>query len=182
MPWADKLYGCDPKWWETYDGVPAFKGEKWSTHENESDGVGHTNSKDDIADDFELNLVRGRAGAGFSFDPSIIHYGSNSGFQALNMAILLASDYIVMVGYDMRHIGNKGHFFGEHPAPLFNQDNYEKWVPIFDKAAETMRDDVTIINATPKSAIRCFPMMELDEAIANYSLHRNRPVADIAAN
>jgi len=176
FPNAEKLYGCDARWWIQYEGVPGFHGEKWSTHHK-----GVSNDKTHVAEEYGVNLVRGGRAQykGFSLDPDVIHYGDNSGFQALNMAVLLGSTYIVLVGYDMSHKG-KGHFFGEHPAGLHNQKHYERWVPEFDAAAKNLPEGVKIINATPDSALNSFPTMGLGEAIANHSLHCHRPKPNAA--
>jgi len=172
MPWADKLYGCDPRWWHQYDGIPEFKGEKWSTHDKHSS----SNDKAEIGELYDVNLVKGATvdGAGFSYDPGVIHHGNNSGYQSINLAILLGSPYIVLVGFNMSHKNGRGHFFGAHPAPLFNQDAYENWLPQFDRGAKDLPKEITIINATPDSALTCFPKVPLEIAIENHSLHRHR--------
>ena len=100
MPWADVLYGCNERWWDAHKGTD-FAGEKWSTH----DTTGTANNKLKAAEKYGLQLVMGAPGAGFSTDPGLIHYGDNSGFQSVNLAILLASPYIVLVGFDMQHVG-----------------------------------------------------------------------------
>lgn len=169
LPWAEILYGCDERWWDVHEGTD-FKGEKWSTH-----GDAQNNDKRAVAEKYGVNLIQGRSAndQGFSTDLSVIHYGDCSGYQALNLAILLGSPYIVLVGYDM---GGAGHFFGEHPSPLHNQDDYAKWVPHFRRSAVDC--PAQIINATPGSAIDCWPVMTLEEAIENYRLHRDRAVAN----
>lgn len=171
MPWADKLYGCDARWWNEHNGVPDFKGEKWSTH----DPVKSANDKSAEAEKYGINLVKGAAGSTFSSDPSVIHYGQNSGFQSINLAILLGSPYIVLVGFNMRHVGGKAHFFGNHPGTLYQNDSYEKFCGDFDKAAAAT--DITIINATPDTALTSFPCLPLEEAIENGRLYRHRAVA-----
>lgn len=171
MPWADKLYGCDSKWWHHHNGTD-FDGEKWSTHADRG------NDKREVADQYGVNLVRGCLNdeAGFSTDPALIHYGNNSGYQAINLAILLGSPYIVLVGFNMSRPGGKGHFFGDY-EDLYNQPEYEKWVPQFDRAARLLEGTV-IVNATPDSAINCFPKMKLERAIENGRMYWNRTVAN----
>jgi len=158
MPWADALYACDAAWWTLYDGTD-FVGDKWSSH--------HPNGNDkvDIAKRYGLQLVLGKTEKRFSVDPACIHYGGNSGFQAVNLAILLGARRIVLVGFDMHAAGGKPHFFGEHPPRLRRSTNYERFVPAFAEAAKAMPTGVTIINSTPGSALRCFPMMPLDAAL-----------------
>jgi len=163
MPWADVLYGCDARWWDAHAGCMGFSGDKWSTHSRD----GCADDKYETAEKYGLRLVKGEPGAGFSTNPSVIHYGDNSGFQAVNLAILLGSTYIVLVGFDMRHISGKSHFFGDHPKGLFQRAEYESFAKKFDKAPAP--DGVTIINATPGSALKCYPIWTLNQAIAGYA-------------
>ena len=157
MPWADALYGCEPRWWTAHKDCDGFKGVKWSTHDKGSSA----NNKIEAAEAYGIKLVRGEVAAGFSTDPSLIHYGDNSGFQALNLAILLGSTYIVLVGFDMRRVKGKSHFFGDHPNGLYQRPEYESFAKKFADAP----DGVQIINATPGSALKCYPMMNLEDAV-----------------
>ena len=169
LPWADKLYGCDTRWWNVYEGVPGFQGEKWSSHHK-----GVANDKTDVQARYGVNLVGGSRAQynGFSLDPAKIHYGDNSGFQAINLAVLLGSPYIVLIGFDMSH-KNGHHFFGKHDGGLHNQEHFERWLPEFKHAADRLPPEITIINATPDSALQCWPTMPLEQAIENYRLHSN---------
>jgi hypothetical protein len=159
IPDADVLYGCDERWWDSQAGCMDFGGEKFSTHDKEST----SNDKAQAAEKYDITLVKGSPDAGFSLDPGVIHYGDNSGFQALNLAVLFGSPYIVLVGYDMRHVGGKSHFFGDHPTGLFQRNEYQSFARKFDKAPPP--EGVQIINATPGSALTCYPMMALEEAL-----------------
>lgn len=161
MPWADILYSCDAAWWRVHNGCPDFHGEKWSSHSAE------TNNKDndDLLARAGVRLVAGQAGDTFSTDPRVIHYGNNSGFQAINLAILLGARRIVLVGFDMRVVDGKRHFFGNHPEPLSNRIEYSYFVPTFANAARHLPAGVTILNATPGSALKCFPAVPLELAL-----------------
>ena len=152
VPHADILYACDLAWWDCHKGVPEFAGERWSTHD---DG---TNSKAKCR--WPLHLVRGEHKPGFSTDPEALHYGSNSGFQAVNLAILKGATKVVLVGFDMRLVEGKSHFFGDHPAELRNRTDYSPFVQPFRVAARDC--PVPIFNATPGSALDCFPFIEFN--------------------
>lgn len=170
LPHADVMYGCCPTWWRVHKTCPGFEGEKWSTHDKEvtnnkintDKALGHP-----IAD-FGMRLVAGEHGDEFSTDPGLIRYGSNSGFQAINLAILFGARKIVLVGYDMRCVSGKSHFFGDHPKGLHqNKDeDYRRFVGRFDKASKALPEGVHIINATPDSALKCFPIMTLSDALS----------------
>jgi len=157
LPEADILYGCDAKWWNHHRGCPDFRGEKWSSHNHKD----HADDKRVVAELFNINLINGKAGAGFSTDPKLIHYGDNSGFQAINLAIVCGANHIVLVGYDMRHVDGKAHFFGDHPQGLFQRKEYDSFVKKFAPPPE----GVTIINATPGSALNAYPIMTLEKAL-----------------
>jgi hypothetical protein len=161
IPWADVLYGCESAWWRVHNGCPEFKGEKWSTHDRGG------NDKWRAAREFGLRLVEGSAGKGFSPNPALVHYGKNSGFQAVNMALLWGAARIVLVGFDMREVGGKRHFFGDHPRPLRNTSSYASFVAAFVEAVGHQKPTAEIVNATPRSHLMCFPAMSLRDAIAS---------------
>jgi len=156
---ADVLYSCDEAWWDKHDGAKEFRGERWSS---QGEDKKHNDDKLKCADKHGLRLVRGRIGNQFSTDPSFIYYGSNSGFQAVNLAILRGATKIILVGFDMRVVAGKTHFFGSHPPGLRDTKDYSGFLRAFKTAAP---GPVPIINATPDSALTCFPMMPLKDAI-----------------
>lgn len=160
LPFADVLYACDAAWWQHNKGAPDFAGEKWTSH-----SISPRNDKSAIGEQYGLNIICGDDKPGFSLDPARIHYGNNSGFQALNLAILFGADPIVLVGYDMRDIDGKRHFFGNHKTPLRGNAQFGVWVQKFAKAAELLGGRPRIINATPGSALKCFETMALAEAL-----------------
>lgn len=157
LPWADVKYACDAAWWQIHRRN-VLSGECWTSH-----SLSPKNDKRNMTEGF--CVIAGRDGAGFSRDPAFIHYASNSGFQAVNLAILFGADPIILVGFDMREVGGKSHFFGRHKAPLRDHAQFGVWCTKFAKAAELLNGTPRIINATPGSALTCFPMMPLAEAL-----------------
>jgi len=157
LPFADSLYAADDEWWILHDGCRFFRGEKWTTISK--------NYNNRAIKQFGLRFVPSRRLVeGFSFEPGIIHQGGNSGFQAVNLALLWGATRIVLVGFDMQG----SHFFGEHPqmprrSPA--KRNFARWIRHFERAAKLLPDGIKIINATPDSAMKCFPMMDLAEAL-----------------
>lgn len=149
LPFADVLYACDARWWGVHGHCAGFKGEKWSSHSRD-------NEKLKEADLYGLTLVKGCNRKGFSLDPEHIHYGGNGGFQAVNLAILFGARRIVLVGFDM----SGSHFFGFHPKPLRNTRSFDKYIEEFGAAAKMLPSDIRIVNATPGSALKCFPFVD----------------------
>lgn len=92
--------------------------------------------------------------------PGLLHAGRNSGYQAINLAVLLGYTTLLLVGYDMKPAaGGAQHFFGEYAQQTLRRDSpYSEWVPLF----RTIRcDGFEVVNCTPGSAIDAFPRGEL---------------------
>lgn len=149
-PWADALYAADEDWISHHQ--PAFRGQKWTQCEAWRDRDG-------------WRWARGIGGDGLSLDPTIIHWGGNSGFQACNLAVHFGIRKLILLGFDMR-IAGKRHFFGDHPGAMNKDSPYRRFIRHFEQSAGCFQAaGVTVINATPGSALTCFPMIELEQAL-----------------
>lgn len=151
------LYFADKKWWDWHKERAEFKsfaGEKATVFV-----TGH------LVDDPEVHMLRIEQTSGVSFTKDAICTGSNSGQQALNVAVLYGGNPIILVGYDAKDGANKrAHFFGDHPdrtrAPYANQI-YE-----MRSAAKILEEkNIRVINATRDTAIPFFPKMDIEEAL-----------------
>ena len=117
----------------------------------------------------EVRYIKSKVGQGLSFDRSVIHQGSNSGYQAINLAVHLGVKRIVLLGYDMQ-LGPDGqvHHHGPHPKGMNNPEGglFKAWVERFATIVPDLeRAGLEIINCTPNSALRCFPMAKLEEVL-----------------
>ena len=148
-PWADLLYACDGKWWDWHDGGQLFMGEKWTQDAG-------------AAARYRLNYIKGIAGTGLCTDPRMIHTGSNSGFQAINMAYHKGAHRVILLGFDMQ-FGHEGqaHWHGEHPDNV--RSNYEMFKAGFKQIAE--QGKIEVINASRETALRCFPRKPLEDIV-----------------
>lgn len=162
VPWAELTFATDAQWWDVHAGIPDFRGERWSTH-NESPSL--LDDKRDVNTRFDLDLVEAEPGEGFRLDGRAIHYGDNSGFAAINLCLALGAKTVILVGFDMRTVDGTTHFFGSHPPELREHGNYERFIPHFERAAKLIRprDGIEVLNATPGSALTCFPAIDLKE-------------------
>jgi hypothetical protein len=147
-PWSDLLYACDGAWWDRYEGVPDFAGIRVTQDARARDRWGclYVPSVDE---------------PGLSLDPSVIHQGGNSGYQALNLAVLLGARRILLLGFDM---GGE-HWHPRHPYGLNNpsEGNFARWLRAFETGLPDLeRAGVEVINATPGSALNCFPKANLE--------------------
>lgn len=158
-PWADVLYGCDRSWWRDHiaDVDRVFSGLKLSIGTNE----------------FGVKRLRNSGPKGLeTCDRSAIRHGANSGYQAINVGYHFGASRIVLLGYDM-HVQGGAHFDSDQPdrgKPLdqFARMLEHNMLPRFPSLVDPLRAaGVEVINATPGSALKCWPHQALEEILAN---------------
>lgn len=139
-PWADVLVATDGKWWRHNPDALEFKGRKF--------GVSLDHHK-------QFAEVERFSGA----------TGTNSGLLACQVAVSLGAKKLLLAGFDM----GGTHFFGPHREPLKNttKARFEVFKRQF---ANYQPRGVKILNCTPNSALRCYPMGSL-ESLAESPLH-----------
>ena len=155
-PWADHTYAADPQWWNMYirNFRKVFQGNGWCQDKNACDRLG-------------LSHIKGRYKPGLG-KKDIIHFGHNSGYQAINLAYLMGAKKIILLGYDMGapHQSGKKHWFGNHPQGLRNNGNYAKWVQHFTPLANDLRaEKVDVINCTPSTNITQFRRSTIEKEV-----------------
>jgi hypothetical protein len=157
-PWAEALYACDAAWWKARAGVPEFQGLKIA-----HDATACVAYRDIV----QTHIARG-VDKILTETVGITGDGGNSGFQALNIAVQFGATRIVLVGYDMR-IDRGLHWHGPHPKGLNNPSEQvlARWRRALDGTAETLAGlGVEVLNASPVSALKAYPIMDFEKAIA----------------
>lgn len=157
-PTINILYACDAKWWRLhYDRASKLNCEKYSLEKTEYPDV--TRMIDDGMD-------------GLSFCWPKLRTGGNSGYQAINLAILLGYKRLILIGYDMQIDGDhpknqRVHWFGDHPSGLNNPTpgRIEIWIERFNEMAKLVPKDIEIINCSMKTALICFKRSILEEVL-----------------
>lgn len=156
-PFLDFFYACDDRWWNIHYSSVMY----WAGCEN-----GYWCTEQQTQKKYtDLYRISGRSGDGWSTDPALIHYGSNSGYQITNCALHLGVTTMILLGFNMQMVANKKHFFGDHPQGLAQNSSYQSFASAFNMI-KPAQYGVDVINATPQSALTAFPKMSLDEAIA----------------
>lgn len=161
-PWADILYCCDGVYFEALtSGVKHI--DEARRHFAASNIWTQEQS---AATKYGLKYVRSARVKGLSITPGLINQGANSGYQAMNLAFLAGAVRLILLGFDMREIAGKHHFFGDHPPTIKRVMPYKAWVEAFNPIARDLTaQNVEVINCTPGSALKVFPIVELAEAL-----------------
>lgn len=183
-PWADLHYAADAKWhaWHR-EGVPkpalgltaedvrarwaAYGGERCSIEPAKD----YPEPKESALEaDERVHLLRNvhhpYRGAGLSRDPGFLVTGWNSGFQALNLAILAGAARVLLLGFDACHTPDgRSHWHGGHPKA--SSGDFGPFLRAFSAAEAAIAEaGVEVLNCSPVSRIESFPKVSLDEALA----------------
>jgi len=149
------MYACDDHWWDRYYGEIQrdYKGKLWTQSVKASKR-------------YRLNLWEGQSMQGLGREK--IHFGNNSGYQAINLAYLLGASSIILSGFDMKVTAGKTHFFGNHPyhkqgqGP--NNDVMQRWCKNFVALAQDLKaEGVQVYNCTRDTALTAFQTRELEQ-------------------
>jgi hypothetical protein len=160
-PWADVMYAADKKWWDYHADTVEFSGEKWC-------------GMDEAANAHGLKYLRvlnqkeaPKTNESFSFNPAGVHRGGgNSGFQAVNMALLRGASTVYLLGFDMQATGGRRHWFGDHPGKLHQpSSDYAAWRNAMDTAASSLPAGVEIINCTRQTALKAYRIVRIQECL-----------------
>ncbi len=162
------LYFCDASWWQRSmndNKRCSLGGGMYSFHDAIYKGQWFTGSTD-FKDHPQVNALQITGQTGLETEPTGLRHGSNSGYQAINLAVHLGAKRIILLGYDMRQDGGRNNWHDE-ARPLASPDVYKQsMLPHFDTLVEPLRErGVEVINATPDSALECFPKISLEDAL-----------------
>lgn len=96
--------------------------------------------------------------------PGNIAWNGNSGGSAINLAYHLGVKSIILLGFDMQRVDGKANWHNDHPTP--SKTPYSRFLGSFPAIAKDAdRLGLTILNATPGTAIPDFDICTLEEAV-----------------
>ncbi len=154
-PWADILYHGDAKWWRHHNGVPEFYGACKVSLEPVPE---YPNVK---------QLLQSRLRTGLEVTPPGVVSGSNSGYQALNLAYHFRPKEIILLGYNLGR-SPEGIYSvrGDSPRGLPETRDFSRFISNISGLAECLASrGVKVYNCTENSALTCFPRRNLDDII-----------------
>lgn len=154
-PWMDLHYSCSYRWWlEHYKQCrPRLSCKSITTAPLAAQTFA------------DLTYLIGEDLPGLSIEPTVVHTGWNSGYQAINLCVHLGVKTIILIGFDMRVNENgSDHWFGRH----WHQEvsDYKSWFPVFETLKKPLEDlDIEVINCTPGSALPTFRLARLEDVL-----------------
>lgn len=151
-PWADVFFASDGRVWRWNEAaIRAFQGMKFSL--------------DPVAAEYGGMILRNGGVCGLSRDPRAVCTGYNSGYMAVNVAVLLGAARILLLGYDMQQgPSGESHWHGDHVNKA--QPPYADCVRAFRTMVEPLKAaGVEVVNCTRSSALTMFDRADLREAL-----------------
>ncbi|MEE8262735.1 MAG: hypothetical protein V3R83_09765 [Gammaproteobacteria bacterium] len=101
----------------------------------------------------------------WSRDPTMMG-AHNAGLIALNSAWLMGASAAVLLGFDMHTEAGRNNYHDRHPdkkGAEMDERYRQVFMPEFERAARRIEEDgFAVVNATPGSALRCFPKRSLE--------------------
>ncbi len=152
-PKADVLYFHDDAWWQSnwFDAGMKFQGQYYVSINGITPGT---------------HQLRNTGPTGLETDPTGLRHGSNSGYQAINLAFLFGVKKIVLIGYDLQTVAGQVHWRirGDKREQLEAADKCMSTVMLPKFAtlkAPLEKHGVTVLNASPDSALKVWPYVPL---------------------
>jgi hypothetical protein len=150
---ADIAYAADARWWVYHRELPDFQGMRLSIAQDVYPELPKS-----------VDFLRNTGREGFNPEPDALRTGDNGGHQAVQVAAHLGSDPIYLVGFDM----HGAHWFGDHPKEL--QKGHPKQSDrvrmLEDLGTELARRGFSVLNATPRSAVKRLPRVDIFDELA----------------
>jgi hypothetical protein len=155
-PWADIHYSNDQDWYETYlpEMVKECQGRFICGYPAPFNTLVQT-----IPYNSALNDL--------SFDGKTLCWGGNSGFAAINLAVMFGAAKIILLGYDHDWTDGKSHHHGDHPSNLqHRKPGFHRWTPWHERAAVTLKaKGIEIYNCTRTTKLETYPLRPLREVL-----------------
>jgi hypothetical protein len=141
-------------WWNRNEFL-RFQGWKITTNNHPE--------KFDVSGEPDVKVVQVRRYQCFDKDPRYIATNKSSGAGAINVAYHLGAKEVVLLGFDMRRVGDRKNWC-EDRNEITNPNPYPGMLPVFPKIKKVADQiGLKIVNATPGSKIECFPSAKLED-------------------
>lgn len=172
-PWADVFYFYDREWYD--EQVKTNRVSCGTAFRKLAETGLWVSGNEEFASHSLVRSLRLTGQRGLEINPAGLRHGSNSGYQAINLAYHLGAGRILLLGYDMRVQSpaapgqrERTHWHDEPRAADFGQALVHTFLPHFESLVEPLaREKVEVINCTPGSALTCWPYVPLAEAVSS---------------
>lgn len=166
--WCDCLYFSDANFY-----VTSLQRDPWALDMSINFGqllyrrlLVNGSSLGEFADHPQVKQLRMTGQSGLETDHGGLRHGNNSAYAAMNLAYHFGASRIVLLGLDMRVSGNRTHWHDEVRPDGFADILRQSMLPMFPSLVEPLQSaGIEVLNATPGSALECWPNVPLKEIL-----------------
>jgi len=164
--WVSTLFFGDAKWyWWNKDRVTQYAGPKYSLN------IVVEGRDKSVVDEPDIQLIRKARTFGCSSDPGGIGWNRSSGAGAIDLARMMGASRVVLLGFDMRRVNDEKNYRKHENDGKTNPNPWPCFIAGFEKlATATNAIGFEVLNATPETALECFPKINLTDALAQFPL------------
>lgn len=102
---------------------------------------------------------------GLSTDPAVLHHGANSGYAAINLAVLMGAARLILLGYDLGWHKGRDHWHENHLVPS-RETQLERMLPFYETLPAALADaGVEVVNCSPISRLTMFTQCDIDAVL-----------------
>jgi hypothetical protein len=170
-PWADVCYFGDASWWAMQQAMnPRTADRTLSFHDMIYKAFWVTIAHTMFIDHPQVRCLWSTGQRGLEDNPTALRTGSNSGYASINLAYHYGAHRIILLGYDMKCQGSVTHWHNgpREPAGVFGVA-LQTLLPHFVTLVEPLeKAGVEVVNATPDSALTCWPSKSIEEALEEH--------------
>jgi len=156
-PWADHLHCCDKQFIKWHIDNPVFSLINMTR-------TTLSNELEQPMIDLGFKILRISQSHGLCMGGDGVSTGSNSGYQAVNIAALYGAKDIFLLGYDHKPSNDgRTHWFGNHPSPTESSvfDGFlAHWGTL---PSELDKHGIRVVNCSPDTALTMFEMKPITE-------------------
>lgn len=152
-PFCDHLYACDVAWWRAYHDEARKtcpEAKFWS-------------ASPDAWHEFKVNTVQSVDGRGCHPSRFVIHSGTNSGIQAVELAAKKGAGEIILLGFDF----DGTHWHADHPDSCPGQAYpWRVYREMMQELCAGLADGGTMVYNASRQTSLSLPRLSLAKALA----------------
>lgn len=171
FPEADIFYHADERWWKEHQtAIQSSKPKLSLGFHTRRKGRTVFQTCEHLGIDYIEQSPEHR---GIDTTPGFVVMGTNSGYQALNLAAHAHPRNVLLLGFDLKKDPREGdnfgksHFDGDHPPGVYRASPFNNFIKWFTLANEPLAAlGIRVYNCNYNSALECFPKVGLEECLS----------------
>lgn len=157
-PWADVLYSSDPSWWAQHKYHQGFAGVRVMV-----DPIRAHKTYQHPGLEQGVIVLKNTGKEGIEWSPDGLRTAINSGAAAINLAVHLGANRIVLLGYDMgQWPDGRKHFHNTTRTVSYSAyDAFRRFTATM--AAPLAEAGIDVVNCSRRTHLTCFRQAPLSE-------------------